>query len=372
MKKIIIVPFLIIFILTLILGACAAPPPATTTPTPPTKTTPPPVQKLNPTAEKPLELKFAYQAPPKASLVPGIYQPWTAEIEKASGGRIKITHYGGETLVKTTDAYDALASGICDIAAIDTEESPGRFPLAGISTLPFVYPSTELAGRISHELLNKYSANGELKEIKILITAPLHMAQIFSKRKIEVLNDFKNMKFRAAGKVEAWTGDAFGAIPVEVSTGDMSGALDRGMIEGCFFTWSAGLSFGVKDVTKYRTECNILSRAFVVGMNRQIWDKLPEDLQKVIDGLATPEVSQRYGAAHDKLAAGARGAIVGSDKGAGNPPIYVLPKEERDLWIKTCSVVYDTWVKEAASKNLPAQAMLDEAASLAKKYAQPK
>ena len=371
MKKLFLVVTTIVLLSSLILVACAAPSPAPS-PTPAPKPTTPPVQKLNPTAEKPLELKFAYQAPVKASLVPGIYQPWTDEITKASGGRIKITHYPAETLVKTNDAYDALASGICDIAAIDTEESPGRFPLAGISTLPFIYPSTELAGRISHELLNKYSANTELKEIKILITAPLHMAQIFSKRKIEVLSDFKNMKFRAAGKVEAWTDDALGAVPVEVSTGDMSGALDRGMIEGCFFTWSAGLSFGVKDVTKYRTECDILSRAFVIGMNRQLWDKLPDDLQKIIDGLATPEVSQRYGAAHDKLAAGARGAIVGSDKGAGNPPIYTLPKAERDLWIQTCSSVYDTWVKEAASKNLPAKAMLDDAASLAKKYSQPK
>ncbi len=371
MKKIVFMLMVVMLVSISILAACAAPAPSPA-PSPTPAPTPAPVQKLNPTAEKPLELKFAYHAPERASLVPGILKPWTDEVVKACNGRIKITHYPGETLVKSADEYNAMISGICDMTTVDPLESPGLFPISGFQALPFVFPGTELAGRVYHEILNKYCLNTELKNMKVLLVLPLHPAQIFSKRKIEILNDFKRLKWRAAGKEEAWTVDALGAIPVDVSTGDVSGALDRGMIEGIFFTYSAGLSFGAKDVTKYRTECDILTRAFILAINKDLWNKLPDDLQKAIDALATPEVSQRYGAAHDKLQAGAKGAIAGSDKAAGNPPIYVLPKEEKDLWIKTIQPVYDNWIQDLASKNIQGKAVFDDVASLAKKYAPPK
>jgi TRAP-type C4-dicarboxylate transport system substrate-binding protein len=341
LKRFVFTLLVVILVSGSLLAACAAPAPSTT-PSPTPTPTPTPV--------------------------PGILKPWTAEIEKACNGRIKITHYPGETLVKSADEYNAVVSGICDMTTVDPEESPGLFPIAEIQTLPFLFPGSELCGRVYHEILNKYAANTELKNVKILIATPLHPAQIFSKKKIEVLNDFKRLKWRAAGKVESWSVDALGAVPVEVATGDVSGALDRGMIEGVFFTWSAGLAFGAKDVTKYRTECDFQTRAFILAINKQLWDKLPDDLQKAIGALATPEVSGRYGAAHGQMAAGARGAIAGSDKAAGNPGIYVLPKEEKDLWIKTTSSVYNNWIEDLASKNIQGKPILDEARSLVNKY----
>ena len=62
-------------------------------------------------------LKFSYHTPPQASLVSTYLKPWTAAIEQATNGRVKITHYAGETLVKAKDQYDGLVSGLSDIAA---------------------------------------------------------------------------------------------------------------------------------------------------------------------------------------------------------------------------------------------------------------
>lgn len=250
------------------------------------------------------------------------------------------------------------------MANFDTEEV-GGFPLSGINNMPLLYPNGEVAARVFHEILNKYCLNTEFKDVKLMIVTPLHMMQIFAKRSIQTQADFKNAKWRAAGKVEAWTVEALGGSPVEVGTGDVSGALDRGVIDGIFFTWSAGLAFGVKDVTKYRTEANLISKVMVIAMNKNTWNKLPADIQKQIDALCTPEVSQRYGANHDKLAANTRGAIVGADKAAGNPGIYVLPQSEKDAWAKTVAPVYDKWVKDAGGK---AQSVLDDAKKLVTQY----
>lgn len=321
-----------------------------------------------PTAEQPLELKFSYHTPPEASLAEAILVPWADQIEQDSGGRVEITHYSGGTLVGVEDAYDAVVSGLCDIALIDPEENPGRFPLAGINSLPFLYPSTEIAGAVSHELLNEYCVDTELDEVVLLITAPLHSAQYLGEKPIETLADFSGLNLRSAGSIEAATVTALGATPVEVSTGDLSSALDRGTVDGCFFTWSGALAFGVKDVTTYRTECNIFPRVFFIVINRDVFDDMPNDIQQIFLDNATVEVSQSYAAAHAAMEAGKKGAIEGSDKGAGNPAIYVLPDTERELWKAACEVVWDEWVADMVAEDLPGQEMLDDALALIDEY----
>ena len=365
MKKLVVLALAIVLVSSLILAACATPAPA---PSPAPTPTPAP----GPTPEKPLELKFSYHAPPEASLTKAIFAPWAAEIEKATGGRVKITQYPGGTLVKAQDAYDAVATGLCDLAQIDPEENPGRFPLTGINSLPFMYPNTEVAGVVSYELLNKYVVNTELKEIKFLITAPLHNAQYLGKKPVEKLADFKGLKIRSGGKVEASTITALGGTPVEIGTGDLFSALDKGTVDGCFFTYSGALAFGLKDATKYRTECNIFPRVFIIGMNKATFDKMPADIQKIFNENSTLEVAQKYAAAHMAAEAGGKGAIIGSDKKAGNPPIYVLPSTERDAWKTACMKVWNDWVADVEAKKLPGKAMLDEAQSLVNKYSQSK
>jgi len=364
MKKLFVCAIVTVLVSCLILAACAAPTPA---PTP----APAPEPAPTPTPEKPIELSFSYHAPPQASLVEAILVPWANDIEKATNGRVKIIHHAGGSLLGAADAYDGVVSGICDIAQIDTEAYPGRFPRNGIHDLPFIYPNTEVAGIVAHELVNKYCVDTELKDIKVLITAPLHMQHYLGNVPVEKLADFEGLKIRSPGKVQAKTLEAFGATPVEVSTGDLFSALDRGMVDGTFFTYGGALAFGLKDATKYRTECGAFTIVFFVGMNKEVFAKLPADIQKIFNENSTPQISWKYAAAHLEMEKGARGAIVGSDKKAGNPPIYVLPPEELARWKQAAQSVRDEWAAELENEGLPGKVMLDDAVNLVKKYSQP-
>jgi TRAP-type C4-dicarboxylate transport system substrate-binding protein len=317
-----------------------------------------------PTAENPVVLTFAYHAPPQASLTKAILEPWANDIEKATEGRVKIIRHPGGTLVKSADSYDAVATGLCDLAQIDPEENPGRFPLTAINSLPFLYPNTEVAGVVAHQLVNKYCAKTELKEIKLMIMAPLHMAQYLGSKKVAVLSDLKGMKIRSSGKIEAHTVNALGGVPIEVGTGDLASALDKGTVDGCFFTFAGALAFGLKDVTKFRTVCNVFPRVFFIGMNKAAFNKLPQDIQRIFEEYSTVQATQRYAAAHAAMEKGAKGAIMGYDKKVGNPPMVVLSDAERNKWKDASKSVWDEWVAETAGKGLPGKAMLDEALSL--------
>ena len=61
-----------------------------------------------------------------------------------------------------------------------------------------------------------------------------------------------------------------------------------------------------------------------------------------------------------------KAAIEGSDKGAGNPPIYVPTADEMKLWVDAAKPVWDKWVQETGGD---AQAVVDMAVELTAKYA---
>jgi TRAP-type C4-dicarboxylate transport system substrate-binding protein len=319
-------------------------------------------------SEKVYNLKFSYHTPPKASMVGAYFNPWTAAIEKASGGRVKITHYAGESLVKSKDQYDALMAGLCDIALVDPSETPGRFAQMEFDTLPYIFPNAEIGAQVYWDILQKYSANTELKDVKVLCAATIAPSNYAGNKPSQKIADFKGMRVRAAGRTESWIVEALQGSPVEIATSDLGTSLERGLVDSCFLSWSAILSFGVKDVTKYHVECDIFSRTWMIAMNKRVWDSLPPDLQKAFMDNSGPKNSGAYSAANEKQAAGAKNAIAGSNKKAGKPPIYALSKDEAAAWKTALLPVWDKWATEMEAKTLPGKAIISDLKAFVQKY----
>ena len=338
----------IILVASLLLGACSSSPATSTS--------------------KVFELKFSYHTPTRASMVGAYFKPWTAAIENASNGRIKITHYDSETLVKIQDQYDSLVSGLSDIALIETDVTPGRFPKTEYFGLPELFPNAKVAAMVFYDNLLKYSAKDELKEVKILGTVALAGAQYVGNKPALAPSDLKGQRIRSGGKIESWLIEQLGATPIEIGTGDLPTAMERGLVDSCFLTYSMVLRTGIKDVTKYRTECDMFGRVWVLAMNKQVWDSLGTDLQKVVMDNSGAVNSGKYSADNEALAAEDRAGIEGSDKGQGNPPISILTSQQKNQWLDAVKPAWDKWINEMESKKLPGKAILNDAAALIKKY----
>jgi len=363
MKKLLLIPLVIILAVSMVLGSCGESE-ETTSPTTSPMTSPT-------TTPEVIELTMSYHAPLVASLAQAIIEPWADEIEAQSNGRVKIIRHPGGTLLGVADAYDGVLAGICDIAQLAPEEYAGRFPRSGLDNLPFLYPNTEIAGVVSHELLNKYSVDTELKEVKLLITAPLHMQHYLGNVPVETLEDFEGLNIRSPGKVGSSLIKAFGATPLALDTSDLFSALDTGMVDGTFFTWGGSLAFGLKGVTKYSTECGVMTSVFQLVMNLDTFNSLPADIQQIFNENSTPQISRKYAAAHQEMDGDKRKAIDVYNMRNDQPEVYVLPPEELARWQAAAQPVWDEWVAEMEKLGLPGQAILDDALSLIEKYSQP-
>lgn len=364
MKKLLLTPLVIILAVSIVLGSCGGTKETTTPATTSPSTTP------TTTAEV-IELNMSYHAPLPASLTQAIIIPWADNIEVATGGRVDIIQHPGGTLLGVADAYDGVLSRICDIAQLATEEYPGRFPRSGIDNLPYIYPNTEIAGVVAHEIINKYCVDTELQEVKMLITMPLHMQHYLGNEPVETLEDFDGLNIRSPGKVASDLIVAYGATPIALDTSELFSALDTGMVDATFFTFSGSLAFGIKDVTKYATQCGVMTNVFRLVMNKEVFNSLPDDIKKIIDENSTPEVSRKYSADHEATEENYLQAINNAIRRKGDPPIYIVPEDELARWKAAAQPVVDEWVAEMEDDGLPGQAMIDDVISLIEQYSQP-
>lgn len=341
--------------------------PTATTTAPVTTTTAPATTGVADTGQT-WNLKFSYHTPPQASLVSTYLTPWTAAIEKATNGRVKITHYPSETLVKAKDQYDGLVSGLSDIALVDPAETPGRFTESEFDTLPFIFPDGGTAAKTYWDILQKYCVNTDYKETQLVAVAVIGQSNYAGNKPAQDVTDFRGMRVRSSGTTESWTVAALGAVPVEISTADITTSMERGLIDGTFLSWSYILSSGVKDVSKYRTECNMYNRVFGLFFNKKVWNSFPPSIQSAIMGVSGQAASATYSIANVNAGAGAKNAIAGSDRGAGKPAIYTLTDAQLSAWKAAVAPVWDKWVASLDAKKLPGQAIMDDIKLLNQKY----
>ena len=307
-----------------------------------------------------VELKFSYHTPERASLVESYFQPWTAAIEEASHGTIEITHYPAETRMKVTDQYDGVVNGLSDIALIEVDATPGRFPKAEFYGLPGLFPNAEVAAEVYYDMVQEFCANDEFKEVQILGAVAIAPAEYVGTKPAQKPGDFSGQRVRSGGTIESWMIEQLGGTPVEISTNDLLGSMEKGLIDSAFISWSLALSSGVKDVTTYRTQCDLFYRCWVLVMNKQVWNSLSGQQQKAVMESSGAHNSGKYSADNEAEAAGAEQAIAESDRKAGKPAIYELTAEEKEQWKTAVMPVWQKWVKSLEDVGLPGQHILDK------------
>jgi TRAP-type C4-dicarboxylate transport system substrate-binding protein len=353
-----------------LLAACGEEETTTTTAAPATETTAttaPPATETTATTAAPTtettaagvedtgqtwELKFSYGVPTQASLYSAYLVPWAEAISKATDGRVTIKHYADGTLAKDDQQYDALVSGTSDIALIEPEYTTGVFPVFEVGSLARLFPNPAVASGVMWDVAQEYSQD-ELKDVQMLMVATISGAQYVGNVEVKLPADLEGVKMRSGGKVENWTLTELGAEPIDIMLGDLPTSMERGLADGALLSWSLIMSSGAKDYTKYRTHLDLIYRPWIIAMNKDVWESMPVNIQEAIMGVSGKDASVIYSITNEEVTQGARKGLEGSDKGAGNPPIYEPTAEELGQWTTAVQPTYQNWVDELAASKSP-------------------
>jgi len=311
------------------------------------------------------ELSFACMQSSKGLVSEMYIMGWVRDVEKATGGRIKVTVYWSQTLGKAAEQYNTVVKGVADVAYGYQAWAPGRFPLTSGLELPFLFPSGVAASRANWEF---YSTTPFLKpeyqDVKVLGLSAMDPKSIFlAKKPVHSLKDLKGMKIRCQGIVETKTIESLGAVPVAFPITELYTALERGTVDGTLIAAAPIYSFRFDQVLKHATDVGLGCGTFFMVMNRKTWESLPPDIQKSIDEVSSLHISEMGGKAFDTESTEAFKLL--SERGIER---YRLPAEELKKWKDAVAPIRDWWVTEMQAKGLPAKEVLAEILRLSEKY----
>jgi TRAP-type C4-dicarboxylate transport system substrate-binding protein len=362
-RRVIAIIFTVLLVSAVIFGGCAKEE-APTTPTTPTA----PTEPTEPTEPvKPIEWTFVSFMPP-FDIFATAAEDWGKELEEATGGRLKITFYWAESLIKISGLFESVASGTADMATHPLAFYPERLSLAWVGSLPGIFDNPVQTGM---DVLNKYE---EMREQFL----PCRVAwlqdpgpfELTSKQPVRTMEDLNGLKISTGLKFEMLSYEALGGVPLSVHPTEAYHALETGVIDASCLDFNGIFIWKLHEVTQYRIGNTLGLMTFMpTVINIESYNKLPADIQQKYDELTDPiEFTNSINEAFVEFWAGSIEGIKEYDKKTGLGEFYYLPAEEHERWVETIWPITDVWVEENEAKGYPARAILEDTIAFAAQY----
>ena len=292
------------------------------------------------------------QHDPESSSTGEFLNNWAAEVEEKSGGAIDVTVHHGGTIAGPKDSIDAVLNGTVDIAWGLQSFYAGQFPVTEVFMLPCIDIEKATVG--SEAIWNFYNnydymaaeyANYHVLFLHTNCQSPISTVS----KKVEKVSDLKGMKLRGnSGPPATFIAD-LGASAEGCAINDLYSNLDKGVFDGCITDWHAIESFKLYECVNYFLDENVGVSTYFMLMNQASYDKLPADLQKILDDVSAD--AGKYTVTWDECEERVK-AMEGV-----NEKLYNLSEAERANFEAVAKATTDKWI--AATEN--GQAIYDAA-----------
>lgn len=305
--------------------------------------------------------------PAQANVPKLILDVWADKVEKASEGRITIDHYPSMQLGgKPPELMDQAIDGIADIVWTVVGYTPGRYPTTEVFELPFMMTNARAVSRAYWEMFETHMKDDEFKDLHILGAWVHGPGMIHSNKEVKSPDDMKGLKIRGGSRLINSLLSKLGAEPVGMPVPAVTEGLSKGVIDGTTIPWEVTAALKVPELVSNHTEFDSVSLytlTFVLAMNKDRYESLPDDLKKVVDDNSGLEFSVFAGGTQADADGPARQLAV--DRGNN---IVTVSGGDIDAWRAAAQPIYDEWVADMNSKGKDGQALLDEARMLIEKY----
>ena len=309
-------------------------------------------------------VKLSYANFPPAPTFPCVQmERWKTEVEKRTNGQVVVNTFPGGTLLDAKNMMDGVIAGTADIGNLSMAYQPGRFIVTNATSLPLGIPDARVGSLVLLDLWEKYKPE-EFAQVKVLTMFTTAPTNIMSKVPVRTLDDIKGLNLRASGGA-AQILAAWGANPVGMPMPATVEALQKGVVKGLYSSLEAMKDFKFAETCKYVTMTDTVIYPFAVVMNMDSWNKLPKDVQKVMDELKV-EQAEWTGNYMDNHVKESMAWSVGEQK----VEVIKLSAEEKAEWDAKLKPLIDQWVADAKSKGLPADAIVADIQASIQKYSQ--
>ncbi len=277
-------------------------------------------------------------------------QQFADDVDKATGGKLKITVHAGASLFKAPEIKRAVQGGQAQAGEILLANFANEWPIYAADGLPFLADSYD-------ESMKLYKAQKPLMDKKLaeqgmmlLYSVPWPPQGIYSKKPLNSAADLKGIKWRAYSPATARIAELVGAQPVTVQAAEVSQAFATGVTESMMSSGSTGWDAKLYEHVKYWYNTQAWLPKDAVIINKAAFDALDAATKQAVLK-AGAEAETRGWAASQK----ANGETLAKLKANGMEILEPPAQLKADM-----KKVGDTMLKEWLDKAGPdGQTMLD-------------
>lgn len=288
--------------------------------------------------------------------------PWAETLEKASAGRIKVELFDSMSLGgRPGDLYDQAVDGAVEIALTLPGYTPGRFEQTEVFELPFMMEDTVATSQAFYDLVESDLQAGEYEDTKILSAWVHGPGVIHSKEPITKLEDMAGKELRGPTRLVTDLLGELGATPVGMPLPKIPENLSKGVINGTVLPWEVTPSIKLAELVSNHTELSgdrsLYTAAFVLAMNWDAYDAMPEDLRAILDSVTGKQMSAAAATVMVGADAFGRGVAKGNN-------LITLDEAEVNRWIAASQPVYDRWIAGSAAADFDGAALITQVQAL--------
>ena len=306
-------------------------------------------------------LKLHHFLPAQANVPKLILDVWADKVEEASNGRIKVDRYPTMQLGGAPpELMDQAIDGVADVVWTVVGYTPGRFPSTETFELPFMVNDARAASCAYWKMFKEHMEGDEFKAVKILGTWVHGPGMFHTSEPVETPADLQGMKIRGGARLVNELLKIAGASPVGMPVPAVPEGLSKGVIDGTTIPWEVTPALKISELVTNHTEFEgngLYTLTFVLAMNIDKYNSMPDDLKKVVDDTSGLNFSIFAGGTQADADVPSRQIAVD----LGNNIITVTDTSE---WVSLVEPIYDSWVAEMSEKGRDGAALIEQAQSL--------
>jgi TRAP-type C4-dicarboxylate transport system substrate-binding protein len=207
---------------------------------------------------------------------------FAGDVEKASGGKLKITVHAGASLFKANEIKRAVQGGQAQIGEILISGYSNEDPIFGVDSVPFLATSYADAAKLWTASQKAIEARFAKQGMMVLYSVPWPPQGLYSTKPINSISDMRGLKMRTYNPYTSRIAELSGAQPVTIQAAELAQAMATGAVNANITSGATGYDTKAWEVVKNYYDTQAWLPKNIIFANRRAFDALDKNTQQAI------------------------------------------------------------------------------------------
>lgn len=225
---------------------------------------------------------------------------FAADVEKATGGKLKIQVHPNASLFKAPEIKRAVQGGQAQAGEILISGYSNEDPIFGVDSVPFLATSFKDAEKLWKASRKAIEERFAKQGMMVLYAVPWPPQGIYSSKPLNSMADLKGLKMRTYNPYTSRIAELAGAQPVTIQAAELAQAFATGAVNANITSGATGYDSKAWEVVKNYYDTQAWLPKNVVFANRKAFDALDKASQQAVLKAAREAEARGWKTAEEK------------------------------------------------------------------------